>query len=84
VAVCLLPAAGLAQRGDAATEARLNQLQRTLGELSQQLEQLRRQEQLLQQRLEKMRADYEARLERLEKAGTARPPVRPAATSKPK
>src|SRR4051812_16840595 len=82
-ALFLLPAAASAQRADAGTESRLNQLQRTLGELSQQLEQLRRQEQQLHQQLEKMRTDYEARLERLEKA-PAKPPVRPPAPAKPK
>lgn len=84
VAGCLLPVAAFAQRGDAATENRINQLQRTLSDLSQQLGQLRQREQQLQQQMETMRTDYEARLERLEKGGAARSPTPRKPPPKPK
>jgi predicted RNase H-like nuclease (RuvC/YqgF family) len=70
VTASLLWASGAAaQRSDDRTQfdARMNVLQRSMAELSQQVERLKASNQELERKLDAMRTSYNQRLERLEK-----------------
>lgn len=67
--VLMVPGVAAAQRSDDRVrfDARMNEMQRSLAELSARVGQLNARDRELQQQLERMRADVDQRLERLEK-----------------
>lgn len=69
LAVLMVPGVAAAQRTDDRVrfDARMNELQRSLAELSARIEQLNARDRELQRQMEDMRANLDQRLERLEK-----------------